>query len=122
MTAISASNRDLLTAAITQFDAVVCAAPASSARTPTPALTTTRTASGVLVGELVTHGWDLAVAIGRPDLLDHALGAAAALLVSARTPEHPRDGLPFGPSSLSPPTHRPTTGSPDGWAETRHGS
>ena len=36
MTTNSASNRDLLTAAITQFDNVVRAAPASSGRKPTP--------------------------------------------------------------------------------------
>lgn len=54
-------------------------------------------AYGVPVGELATHGWDIAVAIDRPDLLDQTLGAAAASLVSARIPEHPRDGMPFGP-------------------------
>lgn len=41
MTVNSASNRGLLTAAITQFDNVVRAAPASSASEPTPAPTTT---------------------------------------------------------------------------------
>lgn len=158
MTTSSASNRDLLTAAITQFDNVIRAAPASSAHAPTPCpdynvtelvahvaavvdrlaqtLGTPRTgqggdpnwasardqalqaiatadpgktvtlpfgtmpaqaAYGVLLGELATHGWDLAIAIERPDLLDQSLGAAAASLVSARIPEHPRDGMPFGP-------------------------
>jgi uncharacterized protein (TIGR03086 family) len=133
MTTSSASNRDLLTAAITQFDNVLRAAPASSAHKPTPcpdydvteliahvaavvdrlaqtlgtpqtgqdgdpdwasardqalqAIATAhpgktvalpfgtmaaRAAYGVLLGELTTHGWDLAVAIhlsgpARPD-------------------------------------------------------
>ena len=154
----SAGNRDLLTAAITQFDNVVRAAPDSSGHKPTPcpdydvtelvahvagvvdrlaqALGASRTgqggdpdwassrdrarqviaaadpgksvtlpfgtmpaqaAYGVLLGELATHSWDLAVAIDRPDLLDQTVGTAAASLVSACIPEHPRDGMPFGP-------------------------
>jgi len=54
-------------------------------------------AFGVLFGELSTHSWDLATAIGRPDLLDQALGAKAAASVTARIPEQPRKGMPFGP-------------------------
>ncbi|PZS35694.1 MAG: TIGR03086 family protein [Pseudonocardiales bacterium] len=54
-------------------------------------------AYGVLLGELTTHAWDLAVAIRRTDLLDQSLGAAAATLVVARIPEQPRDAMPFGP-------------------------
>jgi len=158
MTTNSASNRDLLITAITQFDNVLRAAAASSAHNSTPCadydltglvahvtvvvdrlaqtLGTPKTyqdgdpdwasardqalhaiatadpgktvtlpfgtmpaqaAFGVLLGELATHGWDLAVAIDRTDLLDQTLGTAAASLVSARIPEHPRDGMPFGP-------------------------
>lgn len=67
-------------------------------------------AYGVLLGELTTHAWDLAVAIKRPDLLDQALGAAAATLVVARIPEQPRDAMPFGPvipvASDAPPYDR----------------
>ena len=67
-------------------------------------------AFGVLIGELTTHGWDLAAAIGRPDLLDQVLGAEAAASVTARIPEQPRDGMPFGPvvtvASDAPPYDR----------------
>jgi uncharacterized protein (TIGR03086 family) len=178
----SASNRGLLTAAITQFDNVVRAAQASSARKPTPcpdydvteliahvaivvgrlahALRTPRTgqgddpnwasardqalqaiatadpgktitlpfgtmpaqaAYGVLLGELATRSWDLAVAIDRPDLLDQT-SARQQLLSSRRAYLNTHaTGCRSGRSSPPPPTHRPTTGSPDGWAETRHG-
>lgn len=167
------TNRDLLTAAVTQFDELIRAVPTASAHGPTPcpdydiaeltahatvvidrlaqtlgaehpdhdtipvwtsardraieAIAATATAPGmtvtlpfgmmpaqaaygVLLGELTTHGWDLAVAIKRTDLLDQSLGAAAATMVSARIPEQPRDGMPFGPvvpvASDAPPYDR----------------
>ncbi len=52
-------------------------------------------AYGVLVGEFTTHGWDLAAAIGRHDLLDEDLGEAALTMVTARIPSSPRDHTPF---------------------------
>lgn len=52
-------------------------------------------AYGVFVGEFTTHGWDLAVAIGRQDLLDQDLGAAALAMVTSRIPSEPRDHTPF---------------------------
>lgn len=52
-------------------------------------------AYGVFVGEFTTHGWDLAVAIGRQDLLDEDLGVAALAMVTARIPAEPRDHTPF---------------------------
>jgi uncharacterized protein (TIGR03086 family) len=47
------------------------------------------------VGELTTHGWDLAAALGRRDLLDESLGEAAAAIVISRIPAGPRDEMPF---------------------------
>jgi uncharacterized protein (TIGR03086 family) len=52
-------------------------------------------AYGVFVGEFTTHGWDLAVAIGRQDLLDEDLGVATLAMVMARIPAGPRDRTPF---------------------------
>lgn len=52
-------------------------------------------AFGVYVGEFTTHGWDLAAAINRRDLLDEALGTAALALVTARIPSGPREHTPF---------------------------
>ncbi|CNE56393.1 TIGR03086 family protein [Mycobacterium tuberculosis] len=52
-------------------------------------------AYGVFVGEFTTHGWDLAVAIGRQDLLDEDLGRAAFAMVTARIPSGPREHTPF---------------------------
>lgn len=53
-------------------------------------------ALGVFVGEFVMHSWDLAVAIGRADLLGDDLGATALAMVAARIPESPRAQMPFG--------------------------
>jgi uncharacterized protein (TIGR03086 family) len=50
---------------------------------------------GVYVGEFVTHSWDLAVAIGRADLLSDELGLRALAMVTARVPESPRAHAPF---------------------------
>jgi uncharacterized protein (TIGR03086 family) len=52
-------------------------------------------ALGVYVGEFVTHSWDLAVAIGRADLLSSDLGTQALAMVTARIPESPRAHTPF---------------------------
>jgi uncharacterized protein (TIGR03086 family) len=52
-------------------------------------------ALGVYVGELVTHSWDLAVAIGRRDLLSNDLGMRALTMVTARIPRAPRTQSPF---------------------------
>jgi uncharacterized protein (TIGR03086 family) len=53
-------------------------------------------ALGVFVGEFVTHSWDLAVSIGRTNLLDDSLGAQALAMVTARIPSEPRTPTPFG--------------------------
>ncbi len=52
-------------------------------------------ALGVYVGEFVTHSWDLAVAIGRADLLSDDLGMRALAMVTARIPQSPRAHTPF---------------------------
>ncbi|MDN5726654.1 MAG: TIGR03086 family metal-binding protein [Propionibacteriales bacterium] len=52
-------------------------------------------AFGVFVGEFTTHAWDLAAAIGRQDLLDDDLGAAALAMVTVRVPASPREDTPF---------------------------
>ena len=53
-------------------------------------------ALGMYCGEVTVHSWDLAVAVGRTDLLDPSL--AEALVDGARRgiPED-REGIPFGP-------------------------
>ena len=49
-------------------------------------------------GELTVHSWDLALAIGRADLLDPALAEAALPAYQAFVPAAPRGGdIPFGP-------------------------
>jgi uncharacterized protein (TIGR03086 family) len=52
-------------------------------------------ALGVYVGEFATHSWDLAVAIGRADLLSADLGTRALAMVTARIPRSPRTRTPF---------------------------
>jgi uncharacterized protein (TIGR03086 family) len=52
-------------------------------------------ALGVYVGEFVTHSWDLAVAIGRADLLSDDLGTQVLAMVTARIPQSPRAHTPF---------------------------
>jgi uncharacterized protein (TIGR03086 family) len=52
-------------------------------------------ALGVYVGEFATHSWDLAVAIGRADLLSDDLGTQALAMVTARIPQSPRAHTPF---------------------------
>jgi uncharacterized protein (TIGR03086 family) len=50
------------------------------------------------VGELVTHGWDLAVATGRRHLLDDDLAAGALPATVAKIPaDHRGEDVPFGP-------------------------
>ena len=50
---------------------------------------------GIFVEEFVTHSWDLAVAIGRLDLLDDDLGSHAHASAAARIPRSPRTHTPF---------------------------
>jgi uncharacterized protein (TIGR03086 family) len=50
---------------------------------------------GIFVEEFVTHGWDLAVAIRRTDLLDEELGRRAHISATARIPRSPRSHTPF---------------------------
>ncbi|SFA80202.1 TIGR03086 family protein [Amycolatopsis marina] len=71
-------------------------------------------ALGVFVGEFVTHGWDLAVAIGRTDLLDDGLGQHALALVTARIPRDPRTHTPFG-EVVSVPADAPVYDRLAGW-------
>ncbi|UYM04090.1 TIGR03086 family metal-binding protein [Solicola gregarius] len=57
-----------------------------------------RAAIAVYVNELTTHAWDLASAIGRPDLLEDALATYALEVIQDALPEEPRGGpIPFGP-------------------------
>ncbi len=50
------------------------------------------------VSEIATHGWDLAVAVGRRDELDDELAAAALGPVMQFLPAEPRGGpVPFAP-------------------------
>jgi uncharacterized protein (TIGR03086 family) len=53
-------------------------------------------AIGAYVGELTTHGWDLAVAIGRTELLDERLAELCLPMVEQFVPAEPRGGhMPF---------------------------
>ncbi len=54
-------------------------------------------AIGSYVGELATHSWDLARALGRDAELDVRLGEAALPAILAKIPAEPRDQIPFGP-------------------------
>jgi uncharacterized protein (TIGR03086 family) len=48
--------------------------------------------------ELTVHSWDLAKALGRLDLLDESLAAAALPIARQFVPAQPRGGpVPFGP-------------------------
>jgi uncharacterized protein (TIGR03086 family) len=49
-------------------------------------------------GEVTTHGWDLATAIGRTDLLDDRLADFSAAMARRFVPADPRGGeVPFAP-------------------------
>lgn len=52
--------------------------------------------------ELLTHGWDLAVATGQPSELDANLGAFALDLSRKTVPAAGREGMPFGPLGPTP--------------------
>ncbi|WP_043653180.1 TIGR03086 family metal-binding protein [Nocardia thailandica] len=56
-----------------------------------------RAAIASYIGELVTHGWDLAVATGRRDELDPALADVALPATLTKIPEQRGEGIPFGP-------------------------
>jgi len=57
-----------------------------------------RAAVASYVGELATHGWDLAVATGRRHLLDEQIAASALPATLAKIPAEPRgEDVPFGP-------------------------
>jgi uncharacterized protein (TIGR03086 family) len=57
-----------------------------------------RQATFAYVSEMATHGWDLAMALGRRDELDAALAAATLEPVRRFLPAEPRGGrVPFGP-------------------------
>lgn len=60
-------------------------------------------AFSVFIGEFATHGWDLAVAIGRAYLLDDTIAEMAVDLVTARIPAAHRDQTPFGDLVHVPP-------------------
>jgi uncharacterized protein (TIGR03086 family) len=48
------------------------------------------------VAEVAVHSWDLAVAIGRTDLLDPALAAPVLAAARQRIPREGREHIPFG--------------------------
>jgi uncharacterized protein (TIGR03086 family) len=55
-------------------------------------------AIGAYTGELTTHGWDLATAIGRTDLLNDALAETCLPMVRQFVPADHRGGdIPFAP-------------------------
>lgn len=56
-----------------------------------------RGAALAYVGELTTHAWDLASAIGRRDVLDEDLAVVAADVVRRFIPDAQRGVIPFGP-------------------------
>lgn len=48
------------------------------------------------VGEVAVHSWDLAVATGRPELLDPALAGPVLAAARDRIPREGREHIPFG--------------------------
>ena len=57
-----------------------------------------RGAALAYVQELTTHSWDLATALGRPDVLDPGLAEPALVAAQQYLPAQPRGGpIPFGP-------------------------
>lgn len=52
-------------------------------------------ALGVYAGELAAHGWDLAAALDRTNLLDEDLAAACLGPIRSFLPAEPRDAMPF---------------------------
>lgn len=54
-------------------------------------------AIGAYAGELATHSWDLATALGRAGELDERLAEATLPATMAKIPAEPRDQIPFGP-------------------------
>lgn len=53
-------------------------------------------AIGIYVSEVATHGWDLAMALGRRDELDDDVAAPVLGPIRRALPESGRDGMPFG--------------------------
>ena len=53
-------------------------------------------AIGGYLNEALAHGWDLAVATGRPSEIDPALAAAALKVAQLAIPAEGRDQMPFG--------------------------
>ena len=55
-------------------------------------------AAASYIGELSVHSWDLAMAIGKPELLNDALATAALPAYMEKVPAEPRGPeIPFGP-------------------------
>ncbi len=54
-------------------------------------------ALGNYVAEVAMHAWDLAAALGRPDLLDKQLAVQLLGPVRAQIPREGREPMPFGP-------------------------
>jgi uncharacterized protein (TIGR03086 family) len=72
-------------------------------------------AIGAYIGELTTHGWDLATAIGRTDLLNDRLAEACLPMVRQFIPAQPRGGaVPFGPV-VDVPADAPAYSQLAGW-------
>jgi uncharacterized protein (TIGR03086 family) len=72
-------------------------------------------AIGGFIGELTTHGWDLATAIGRTDLLNDRLAEACLPMVRQFLPAEPRGGaIPFGPV-VDVPADAPAYSQLAGW-------
>jgi uncharacterized protein (TIGR03086 family) len=82
-----------------------------------------RAAAAAYTQELTVHAWDLAIAVGRPDLLDDSLAEAMVPVVRRFLPAEMRGGhVPFGPvvevSEDAPPYARLVgwLGRDPGWA------
>jgi uncharacterized protein (TIGR03086 family) len=79
-------------------------------------------AAASYIGELSVHSWDLAMAIGKPELLNDALATAALPAYMEKVPAEPRGPeIPSVPWSKSAPTPIRTRGSSPGPAATRVG-